>query len=361
MSDTPGWSAPDGSTPLPPSSYGAVPPPPYGVAPPPPAFGAYGYAQPAWTPKPGVIPLRPLGVGELLDGALTAVRSNWRVMIGVAAVISAFSGLLQIALTLVFGDTTTASFSNSNFDSGSSFSSSTTTFSAGSLVSPFVGALAQWIGVTLLGGIATVVVSRAVLGQRTSFRAAWDQVKPRFFRLLGLSFLVGLVIVLVAIVCVLPGIVTQSGFLIFLGVVAAFCLGVYLAIALLLSEAALVLERSSVTGAMRRSFVLVKGAWWRTFAISFLGYVIIALISGAITLPFYLVGLGMSGMFSGNADSGSLNSVLVFATIGSIIGNALTYPFVSSLISLLYIDRRMRSEGLDIELMRATGYGQSPA
>jgi len=40
------------------------------------------------------------------------------------------------------------------------------------------------------------------------------------------------------------------------------------------------------------------------------------------------------------------------ATIGGILAGALTYPFTASVGTLLYVDMRMRKEGLDIELMR---------
>ncbi|MGZ4595519.1 MAG: hypothetical protein ACXV3V_01220, partial [Actinomycetes bacterium] len=118
MTDQPGWAAPEGEPrPRPPVSSGwaAEQPPPasYGApsygggpggapsyggpgagqaydgpgqppvappaapgtqgwgAPPPPGWGA----QPAWSPpKPGVIPLRPLGAMEILDGAVSTVR-----------------------------------------------------------------------------------------------------------------------------------------------------------------------------------------------------------------------------------------------------------------------------------------------
>src|SRR3984885_11885612 len=48
-----------------------------------PQYGGSPYGQ--WTPpapKPGVIPLRPLSVGEILDGAFTAVRRNPKATLG---------------------------------------------------------------------------------------------------------------------------------------------------------------------------------------------------------------------------------------------------------------------------------------
>src|SRR3954471_436791 len=79
-----GWGAP----PPPPAGWGQPPPPPAGWGPPPaPGWGTgppSGYGS--WTPpvQPGVVPLRPLGLGELFDGAVQTMRQNPRVMFGVS-------------------------------------------------------------------------------------------------------------------------------------------------------------------------------------------------------------------------------------------------------------------------------------
>src|SRR5205823_2675989 len=80
----------------------------------PPGYGQPGYGQPpgygqgprpygSWTPppqapKPGVIPLRPLGVSELLDGAFTSIRRNPRATLGIAAILLTVSGVVTTAL-----------------------------------------------------------------------------------------------------------------------------------------------------------------------------------------------------------------------------------------------------------------------
>ncbi len=336
MSDTPGWSAPDGSVPGPPPPPGYGPPPP-GYGPPPPAFGSYGYPQFVEAPKPGVVPLRPLGVGELLDGAFTAVRTNWKVMLGVAAIVSAITGLLRLAFILLLRDSTGPTFTFDTTGSSSTYATTSATANLGTLV----GGIVQWAGFVLIGGIASVVVSRAVLGQRTTFAQAWTQVSPRLPRLLGLTLLTGLIVLVGFVLCIIPGL--------------------YLAIALSLAAPVVVLERSKVGQAITRSQALIKGAWWRTFGIALLGYLIIAVITFAVAIPFLILGLSSSGIFSGNVDSGNFVSLEISSALASVISGTITYPFVSALVTLVYIDRRMRTEGLDIELMRAAGYGQPAA
>ena len=46
-------------------------------------------------PKPGVIPLRPMAVGEILDGAFTSIRRNPKAILGMAAVVMTISAIIR--------------------------------------------------------------------------------------------------------------------------------------------------------------------------------------------------------------------------------------------------------------------------
>src|SRR4029079_9410922 len=94
----PSWAAPAGPGAQPPET---VPQPGPPVAPPPPPSGwgqqppggqgSWGPAAPpppglSWRPQalqPGIIPLRPLGMGEIYDGAFREVSDNPRGMFGI--------------------------------------------------------------------------------------------------------------------------------------------------------------------------------------------------------------------------------------------------------------------------------------
>ena len=47
---------------------------------------------------------------------------------------------------------------------------------------------------------------------------------------------------------------------------------------------------------------------------------------------------------------------LMVTGIGSILTSAITWPFTATGSVLVYVDRRIRREGLDIELARAAGF-----
>src|SRR3954469_22646596 len=108
----PGWQPP----PPPPLSYtGHRPAPPgWGPAPPHqqpflPAPGMLGAAH-----KPGVIPLRPLALGDMYDAAFRIIRFNPKATVGSAVLVSAVAMAIPVAITAVL----TATMSLSVDDSG---------------------------------------------------------------------------------------------------------------------------------------------------------------------------------------------------------------------------------------------------
>jgi hypothetical protein len=53
-------------------------------------------------PRPGIIPLRPVGVGEILDGAFTAVRRNLKATLGISAAVMV---ICSVVVALLAPDT----------------------------------------------------------------------------------------------------------------------------------------------------------------------------------------------------------------------------------------------------------------
>src|SRR5205085_5697222 len=62
-------------------------------------YGGWGAPRPPEA-RPGVVPLRPLGLGELLDGAVGVVRRYPRPCLGLSAAIAILSTALNIAVAL---------------------------------------------------------------------------------------------------------------------------------------------------------------------------------------------------------------------------------------------------------------------
>jgi hypothetical protein len=102
---SPGYGQRPSAPPPPPPPPGAGQQQGWGHAPTPGGAPQYGWGPPlqaAWQPpKPGVIPLRPLGVGEILDGAISTIRANPRLMLGLSALVAVVTQVITVPISWV--------------------------------------------------------------------------------------------------------------------------------------------------------------------------------------------------------------------------------------------------------------------
>jgi MFS family permease len=320
-------------------------------------------------PKPGVIPLRPLGVGEILDGAISTIRAKPRLMIGLSAVVAVLTQLVTVPITWVLlHDTADTAFTLGQTENNPE---GDTAFTASSAVASVTQGLVTLVATLLLTGMLTVVLSRAVLGQDIDARQAWDLARPRLLSLIGVTILVFLVEVGVAGILLGPGIALAVSGAPGAAIALAFLVGIplllfalpYLYVSFALAPAAVMLEKQHVVASLTRSRRLVKGAWWRTFGILVLVNIIASIVGGIFSAVFTLAAGLYAALMSGGSDFNPYTLVpLIIIGVGSIIGSAITWPFTAVASALIYVDRRIRREGLDLELARAAGYtsvGQS--
>jgi hypothetical protein len=324
----------------------AVPPgPPWGDA--------------AAAPKPGVIPLRPLGVGEILDGAVSYVRANPVATLGLAAIVTTITQLVELPLTgLALSQLTwTAPVPGESLPP-----TGAVTGLAGSLTSSGIAALVIFVATTVLSGMLIAVLSQSVLGRKMRIGEAWAAVRRRIPGLLGLTLLIALLLGLVLIAGGAPLVIfavldASTGVGLFLGVpflLLSWAVALFLGVSWSLAAPAYVLEGISVTAALRRSFRLVRKQWWRVFGIVLLGGVIALIIGAVLSLPFGFAADAVGGSPDPADPFGAVSmSSLVISGIGTIVGTTVTAPFSAGISGLLYFDQRIRREALDIELARA--------
>ncbi|MFF4062412.1 hypothetical protein ACFYZ8_00025 [Streptomyces sp. NPDC001668] len=375
------WSAPTGpaapgQTPPPPPpgpGWGAQPPagPAGGYGPPPGWGGGYGgWGGPPPAAKPGVIPLRPLGVGEILDGAVSTMRTYWRTVLGISLTVAVVTEVLVILLQgLVLNDSAGTEALN---DPSASVDELTRALGETMLGSTVVF-LISLIGTVAATALLTTVTSRAVLGRPVTTGEAWRDARPQVPRLFGLIFLLLLITFGVLAVGALPGIlVAVAGSngggiaLAVLGVLGAGVVAVWLMIRFSLASPALMLEKQTIVKSMSRSTKLVRGSWWRVLGIQLLAGIIANIVAAIVVIPFTflaaaLSGEGVGGFVNGTGDLGW--TFLIISGIGSVIGSMITFPITAGVTVLLYIDQRIRREALDLELARAAGvqdYGTGP-
>lgn len=303
--------------------------------------------------RPGVIPLRPLGLGEILDGAISTMRVRPALMLGVAAVVVAVSELLILAATYPLLD---------DLNRAATFDEATPPAEVLDALGTVMAVLGISVLITLLlrvflSGFLTSVVGNAVLGRPGTFADVWTQVRPRLLPLLGLTMIYPLVAAGAAIVVFLLTVFSAPlGILALLG---AIVVGIWLYVMFSLATPALVLEEAGVFRSFGRSRELVRGTWWRIFGILLLAGVITFLIAAIIMIPFNYFGDGFTTLTSTEPVVPGVGYLLL-TTIGSIIAGTVTEPFAAAVTVLLYTDQRMRKEGLDIELARAAGVEPPP-
>ncbi|MGX1120178.1 hypothetical protein RKD37_005541 [Streptomyces ambofaciens] len=389
------WSAPTG-----PAGQGQAPPPPppgpgWGAPPPGPPGGGYGgpggyggqrgghggYGAPGgpgggwgggWggpppAAKPGVIPLRPLGVGEILDGAVSTMRTYWRTVLGISLTVAIFTEVIVVLLQgLVLDDTSSEVLNDPDAtlsELGDALAD--TTINSGVIF------LISLIGTVLATALLTTVTSRAVLGRPVTTGEAWRDARPQVLRLFGLIVLLLLIVAGLLTAGMTPGLLVtataggEAGVaLTALGFLAGGVVAIWLMVRFSLASPALMLEKQGIKKAMGRSVKLVRGSWWRVFGIQLLATVIANVVASIIVIPFAFLaaalgGDGVGGFLEGTGDLGW--TFLIVSGIGSVIGSMITFPITAGVTVLLYIDQRIRREALDLELARAAGTRGSDA
>ena len=363
-----GPAAPPGQTPPPPPpgpGWGTQPPagPPGGYNPPPGWGGGYGgWGGPPPAAKPGVIPLRPLGVGEILDGAVSTMRTYWRTVLGISLTVAVVTEVLVILLQgFVLNDTAGTEALNDP-----SASADELTHALGeTMLGSTVVFLISLIGTIAATAMLTTVTSRAVLGRPVTTGEAWRDARPQVPRLFGLIFLLMLIAFGLFAVGALPGVLVAAAgsdgggiALVILGVLGAGVVALWLMIRFSLASPALMLEKQSIVKSMSRSTKLVRGSWWRVLGIQLLAGIIANIVAAIVVIPFTflaaaLSGEGVGGFVNGTGDLGW--TFLIISGIGSVIGSTITFPISAGVTVLLYIDQRIRREALDLELARAAG------
>lgn len=335
----------------------------HGTPPPAPGWGSRpqgsGWGQQPPAAKPGVIPLRPLGVGEILDGAVSTMRAHWRTVLGVTLTVSVIA---QIAIILVQRYLLPEPAVVDRNATGSEALRQAADSMRSSVIYTAPSMLITLIATLFTTSMLTVVISRSVLGRSVTLSEAWGEARPRLLRLLGLTLLLPLMAGGIMAVGVLPGALMGSAAgvgLAVIGFLAALVVIVWLLVRFCLASPALMLERQSVTVSMRRSAKLVRGAWWRTFGILLLTWLLTFIVTLIIAIPFAIIatvvdGHALSALLTGESVEFGW-PFLIISGIGDIIVSTITYPLSAGVMALLYVDQRIRREALDLELARAAG------
>jgi hypothetical protein len=368
----PGSPAGHGPPGYPPPGYGQPGPPPPGYGQPgypPPGYGQQqsygrpGYAPPGYgqqpgAPAPGGIPLRPLNLGDIFNGAVTSARRNPAATFGLAAIVMTVYGVGTAAYDLALRRLPATS-AQATFQNGTQ-----TVHALATVFGAFVGLLGLSLLLTsALTGMLSSVVGRGVLGRKVSLREAWRSGRvPVVILTAVLLFLMGIALPAIVVLIVVVLAVAHLGPLAVLvgvvGGIASIVIDILLLIRLSVTLPALVLERISPWQAIRRSWELSYGSFWRLFGILLLTSIVIGIAAEVIAVPFAVVSAIVAGGGSEGIGMFSLGSHVTIASviigaIGSIVASTVARPISAAVSVLLYTDLRIRREGLDLTLRNA--------
>ena len=365
MTETGGFSAPGWQDRDPERDASYAGPPPAGPPAQPP--GSMPYYPMRQTPmpqmptlaayKPGIVPLRPLQLGDILDGAIKAVRFNPKSMVGLSVIVLAVFLIPSAALGVGATHLMTRAMSTFGPEAQGLLG----------IPSSLLQVVSTTLATTLLSGLLIHVVGQAVLGRKPDIGQTWSSTRGRLGSLLAVLILSGVFGLVSIVVLIGPGALllfngnNAAGLILLLvGLLALMAVTVAFSTKIALAAPAIVLEDHGAVAGLRRSFALTRGAaFWRVLGITLLAALIAGFVSSVLGLPFQLVGIGIAAVAGQDTESGQLVVTLV-SNLSALLSGAITTPFVAAVTGLLYIDRRMRLEALDVVLLREAQSNPAP-
>lgn len=268
--------------------------------------------------QPGIIPLRPLTVGEVLTAAIQVVRRHLPQLGGLALIIATTSGAAAVLVLAAGGNL--ADYASAGWLE-QVLTGRSTSIPWSYVLATLLSLMISVTGSVVLAGVAAAYAGAQALG-RPGRGAVAERLAGHWPTLVGVAVVVGVPVTLGLAVFVAPGV------LIFL--VLAFAAPVA------------VMERAKLRSALRRSALLTRGHRGRI-----LGAVAAAL---AITVAVDMVLSALALSLYNPQDA--VNSLLISQGAG-VLAAVFTSPWLGAVVALLYIDVRMRTEGLAGALRQA--------
>jgi membrane-anchored glycerophosphoryl diester phosphodiesterase (GDPDase) len=374
VTDNQTWQAPvtGGATPPPTAQPGYGPPPT--LAPP---GTPHGWTPP---PKPGLIPLRPMGLGTILGASFLVMRRNPRATLGPALILSAAITIIVALGVAAYVAAFSRVLTATSYDDADAFAAGALLVS---LLLVVLGIAIVVVATAVLQSIIVVEVARASLGEKLKLGQIWRIFRGRLWAVIGYTLLIALAIaifvglffvVTFAVIAVTtlgtastsstsPDAIMGVMFATFGVTILVSLLGglfwLWLSTKLAFVPAAIVLERRSIRASIVRSWTLTRGYFWRTLGIILLVGVMVWIASQIVAVPVSFastLALPLLIPTGGSPDPmGAIVVGIVFLVVTSAlttVTTAIGMVLQSATSSLLYIDLRMRKEGLDLELSR---------
>ena len=284
-------------------------------------WGGLGTGPPlpkAGSARTGPLPLHPMTLADILDGAFKLFKANLRTIVLVAAAFVIPVNLLAAFLQrdLLGG------YSFLRVLNDPSLAQQTAGPSNTQLVGSLVAALASVLVTPFVGGAISRVVASSYLGEELAPGPAIRVAGRRFWALLGAFICAGLVKLVGLALCLVGALVPVTFFL--------------------LTTPAVVVEELGPIRAMARSVDLVRPRFWPTMGVAVISGLMASFLGSILSTPASVAALAIGYRWG-----------WILVALGSILPALLTTPFVSIVATLVYFDARIRNEGFDLQMIAA--------
>jgi membrane-anchored glycerophosphoryl diester phosphodiesterase (GDPDase) len=316
-------------------------------------------------------------LGPILAGSFQVMRRNPRATLGPALILSVVLTIVTaIGVTAYVGAISRVAYAGNADDADA--------LAAGSLVVSLLvvllGGAAVTVATAVLQALIVTEVARGTVGEKLRLGQLWAKARGRLGAVVGYTVLLilGAAIVITLFFGIIAGIVavtitgttspSSPGFVggmfatfgvVILGYLGGAAVALWLGTKLAFVPAAIVLERLPIRAAIARSWTLTRGYFWRTLGIQLLVSVMISFATQIVTIPVSLILSLATTLVIPTGASSTPAEMTAPAIIALVVSSAIVAVVTavglvlqSATASLLYLDLRMRKEGLDLELLR---------
>jgi hypothetical protein len=258
----------------------------------------------SWMEDPN---LKSLSVPELLDRGFQIYRHHAALLLSIAALIHIPAMIVESFLAVYLVDNRLGNIA-SNF------------------LSPFVQLA------------LTLAVSNLYLGKGISIRNSYSQSAGKYFTIFGANILIGLAILI-------PSAILGVSFVI--GIPTGIFASLFFVPAIIfwstrwsLTLPVILLEDTTASKGLGRSWSLTDGYFWRVFGTSFAASLLTMLLS---ILPVLFINYISTGLFQFPYQVTAVANVVVER-----LASIFSLPFSTAVSVLIYYDLRIRKEGFDL-------------
>jgi len=297
-----------------------------------------------------VFELRPMNLADILDAIVRIYRRNFWQLIGICAVVLAPLGVLQVVASTEIFSLAMAEPSGGLPD----------IFSGVGLTGLVVYVLVLVLTTPLMQAAVAKAVAEQYLGSRTSIKAVYRFALRKWWTLLWVIFVAGLIYGGIVVVSVLPlgavvgmmatgagdnvALIVIGVLLLLLAMLAVTVASVYVGVKLMFCALAVVLEDAGVMEALRRSWDLSTSHFWRVAGTMGLLYVMMGMAQSMVVWPVQLGATVIMG-----EDMAHVAYALSQGLAG--VMQLLLEPLLITGTVLVYYDLRIRKEGFDLVAM----------